>query len=295
NEDGAGEGTSDNTDGIKPQDNRTDADVQPGPAGEENKDADVQPGPAGEENGDADVQPEPAGEENGDTDAASEPDDKAGEESGEEIGGMEPDTDVPAIALTFDDGPFTSVTNRIVDVLLEYDASATFFVVGSRLEMYSDTLKRVYGSGFEVASHTWSHKNLNKLTEEEIIKEIGDTVDGLNKYITVENVLLRPPYGNADETVRNLAGTPLINWSLDSQDWRSRDAKKIIAHVLDTVQDGDIILMHDLYESTAEAVEYLVPELIKRGYRLVSVSELFRIKGIPLQEGILYRKPGDHY
>lgn len=237
----------------------------------------------------------------------AEPGDKESEGSGQEDanpevvpsdegeGEEEPAADTQVVALTFDDGPFTKVTNRIIDVLLEYEAGATFFVVGSRLEMYSDTLKRLYENGFEVASHTWSHKNLNKLTEKQITKEITRTLDGLKKYIPVENVLLRPPYGSANETVRGLAKTALINWSLDSGDWKSRDAEKIIEHVLDTVQDGDIILMHDLYECTAEAVEYLVPELIERGYRPVSVSELFRIKDIPLEEGILYRKPGDHY
>ena len=235
-----------------------------------------------------DVNPEGSGQEDANLEVV--PSDE-GEGEGEE----EPDADTPVVALTFDDGPFTKVTNRIMDVLLEYEAGATFFVVGSRLEMYSDTLKRLYENGFEVASHTWSHKNLNKLTEKQITKEITRTLDGLKKYIPVENVLLRPPYGSADETVRGLAKTALINWSLDSEDWKSRDAEKIIEHVLDTVQDGDIILMHDLYECTAEAVEYLVPELIERGYRPVSVSELFRIKDIPLEEGILYRKPGDHY
>ena len=238
--------------------------------------------------GPGDVNPEGSGQEDANLEVV--PSDE-GEGEGEE----EPDADTPVVALTFDDVPFTKVTNRIMDVLLEYEAGATFFVVGSRLEMYSDTLKRLYENGFEVASHTWSHKNLNKLTEKQITKEITRTLDGLKKYIPVENVLLRPPYGSADETVRGLAKTALINWSLDSEDWKSRDAEKIIEHVLDTVQDGDIILMHDLYECTAEAVEYLVPELIERGYRPVSVSELFRIKDIPLEEGILYRKPGDHY
>lgn len=207
----------------------------------------------------------------------------------------DPDKDAPVIAMTFDDGPFTKVTNRIVDVLLEYDAGATFFVVGSRIDMYSDTLKRVFESGFEVASHTWSHKNLNKLSQEEILKEINDTQEKLNTYVPVGKVLLRPPYGNANEQVRAIAGTSLINWTLDSEDWKSKDADKVIERVLSTVKDGDIILMHDLYESTAEAVEYLVPELVERGYRIVSVSELFRLKGITLEEGILYRNPWDYY
>lgn len=206
------------------------------------------------------------------------------------------DADAPVIAITFDDGPYTPVTNRIVDVLLEYDAGATFFVVGSRIDPYADTLKRVYESGFEVGSHTWSHKNLNKLSKEKVLKEINDTKERLALYIPVEDtVLVRPPYGSANETVRGLAGVPLINWSLDSEDWKSRDAKTIVDHVLSTVKDGDILLMHDLYESTAEAVEELVPELVSRGYKIVSVSELFSRKEIPLEEGILYRNPWDHY
>ncbi len=261
NPEGSGQGITES--GNKESENSESGTTEPG---------DVNPEGSGQEDANLEVVPSDEGE-------------------GEE----EPDADTPVVALTFDDGPFTKVTNRIMDVLLEYEAGATFFVVGSRLEMYSDTLKRLYENGFEVASHTWSHKNLNKLTEKQITKEITRTLDGLKKYIPVENVLLRPPYGSADETVRGLAKTALINWSLDSEDWKSRDAEKIIEHVLDTVQDGDIILMHDLYECTAEAVEYLVPELIERGYRPVSVSELFRIKDIPLEEGILYRKPGDHY
>lgn len=221
--------------------------------------------------------------------------DAAAEDEQDTAVGDEKAEDGPVVALTFDDGPFTKVTNRILDVLLEYDAGATFFIVGSRIDMYSDTLTRIYENGFEVANHTWSHANLNNLSEEEILKEIADTTERLNYYVPVGSVLLRPPYGNANETVRGLAGTALINWSLDSEDWKSRDTDTIIEHVLETVKDGDIILMHDLYECTAEAVEYLVPELIARGYRLVSVSELFCIKGIPLEEGVLYRNPQDHY
>lgn len=209
---------------------------------------------------------------------------------------LQEDADAPTIAITFDDGPYTAVTNRILDVLLEYGAGATFFVVGSRIDMYSDTLKRIYENGFEVASHTWSHKNLNKLSKEDIQKELNDTKERLALYIPVgDAMLVRPPYGSANETVRGIVGMPLINWSLDSEDWKSRDAGTILKHVLSTVKDGDIILMHDLYESTAEAVEELVPELVAQGYKIVSVSELFSRKGIPLEEGILYRNPWDHY
>lgn len=197
--------------------------------------------------------------------------------------------ETPMIAFTFDDGPYTPVTNRIIDVLSEYGAGATFFVVGSRIEQYSDTLKRTYESGFEVASHTWSHDDLNKLSEDKIRVEFERTEEKLNQYVPVGHVLARPPYGNANETVRSVADTALINWSLDSQDWKTRDTQSIIDHVLATVKDGDVILMHDLYECTAEAVEYLVPELMARGYRIVSVSELFASRGRELEKGKIYR------
>ncbi len=258
--------------------------------GIENKGEDAPPdGKNGNE--DADSPPEAEDTQPGGKTGSNEAD-APGKETGN---GDAEDADAPVVALTFDDGPFTKVTNRIVDVLLAHDAGATFFVVGSRIDMYSDTLKRVYESGFEVASHTWSHRDLNGLSADEVLKELNDTEERLNTYIPVGEVLLRPPYGNADEPVREIAGTALINWSLDSEDWKSRDADTIIRYVLSAVKDGDIILMHDLYESTAEAVEYLVPELVARGYRIVSVSELFELKGIPLEEGILYRNPFDCY
>ena len=114
--------------------------------------------------GPGDVNPEGSGQEDANLEVVP-----SDEGEGEE----EPDADTPVVALTFDDGPFTKVTNRIMDVLLEYEAGATFFVVGSRLEMYSDTLKRLYENGFEVASHTWSHKNLNKLTERSEERRVG--------------------------------------------------------------------------------------------------------------------------
>lgn len=202
----------------------------------------------------------------------------------------EGDADQPMIALTFDDGPYTSVTNRILDVLEEYEVKATFFVVGSRLDFYSDTLKRIEETGCEIGNHTYSHRNLNELDAEGIKEEINSTQELLNSYVTGAGRLVRPPYGNANETVQAAVKAPMINWSLDSEDWKSRDADAVIQMVLEHVQDGDIILMHDLYEATAEAVEYLVPELVARGYRLLTVSELFAEKNQELIGGTVYRK-----
>ena len=107
--------------------------------------------------------------------------------------------------------------------------------------------------------------------------------------ISVGNVLLRPPYGEHNELVDKTVKVPMIAWSVDSEDWKSRNKDSIVKEVLDHVQDGSIVLMHDLYSTTADAVEYLVPELIKQGYELVTVSELFERKGIEIEAGKLYR------
>ena len=206
---------------------------------------------------------------------------------------VETETELPTekklVALTFDDGPYTKVTNRILDVLEANGARATFFVVGERLDTYSDTLKREASLGNQIGNHTYGHPNLNKLSAKEIKEQISKTNKKLKRYITTgEVVMLRPPYGNANETVRAAVTVPMINWSLDSRDWESRNAEKIIKTVLDSVKDGDVVLMHDLYESTAEAVEYLVPELIQRGFELVTVEEMFAAKKVELKGGVVY-------
>lgn len=209
-------------------------------------------------------------------------------ENGEEV-----PTEKKLVALTFDDGPYTKVTNRILDVLEANGARATFFVVGERLDTYSDTLKREAALGNQIGNHTYGHPNLNKLSAGKIKEQISKTNEKLNRYITTgEVVMLRPPYGNANETVRATVTVPMINWSLDSRDWESRDAEKIIKTVLDSVKDGDVVLMHDLYESTAQAVEYLVPELIQRGFELVTVEEMFAAKKVELKGGVVYHSAG---
>ena len=193
------------------------------------------------------------------------------------------------VAFTFDDGPYTPVTGRITAVLSQYGASATFFVAGERLSTYKETLIATSDAGFEIGNHTWSHKDLNKLSSKKVQEEVKKTFDKIHEYISGTSVLVRPPYGNANKTVREAVDAPLINWSLDSEDWKSRDAETIIRRVLDTIKDGDIVLMHDLYPSTAEAVEYLVPELTARGYRIVSVSELYECKGKELKKHSIHR------
>lgn len=198
----------------------------------------------------------------------------------------------PMVALTFDDGPTTTVTNRILDVLEQYNAKATFFVVGNRLGSTGckSTVARAYTLGCEIGNHSYTHPKLNTLSAAEIQKEITKTNDAITKIIGAPVTLFRPPYGFINDTVRAYANAPLIFWSVDPEDWNSRNAAKVYKHVMSKVKDGDIILMHDLYNSTAEACEALVPALLAEGYQLVTVSELFACKGITLTTGDTFRK-----
>ena len=198
------------------------------------------------------------------------------------------DPEKPMIALTFDDGPNPKVTNRILDVLKENNSRATFFVVGNRLNNYPETLQRIVNENSELGSHTYNHKSLPLLSKEAIRKELS-AVDSYLKDLLGEGTrTLRPPYGAVNDTVKATVKKPMIFWSIDTEDWKYKDAKRTINHVLDNVKDGDIILFHDLYEATGDAIEVLVPKLVEQGYQIVTVSEMFEAKGIELENGKCY-------
>lgn len=203
-------------------------------------------------------------------------------------GPIQIDKNKPMVALTFDDGPNPSVTNRILDILKEHNSRATFFVVGNRLKNYPDTLRRIVSENSEIGSHTYQHKSLPLLSKNNIISEITRVDDILIDITGAGANTLRPPYGSVNDVVKSVSGKPLINWSVDTEDWKSKDPKKIAKNVLDNVQDGDIILLHDLYETTAEAVDIFVPKLIEQGYQIVTVSELFEAKDMKLEPGNVY-------
>ncbi len=192
------------------------------------------------------------------------------------------------IALTFDDGPFPPVTERIVKTLAENDAKATFFVVGNRVEQYKSTLELVYEGGNQIASHTYSHKDLTNLSVKEIKEEINSANESINKIVPVGETYLRPPYGKKNDLMIKNVGVPMILWSLDTMDWSSKDANAVVKEIMDVVKDGDILIMHDLYPSTAEAMEIAIPKLIKEGYQLVTVQELLEAKGIDIIDGNVY-------
>lgn len=199
------------------------------------------------------------------------------------------DPNKPMVALTYDDGPSNSATTRILNVLEKNNARATFFVVGSRVDTYKSQIKRAYNMNCEIANHTYNHKTLTTLSADGVKYELSAT-DKKIKAITGENpVLMRPPGGSyKNDTVRKNTAYPIIMWSVDTRDWESRNASKIVSNIKGNVRDGSIILMHDLYDSTASATETIVPWLISQGYQLVTVSEMMDAKGITMQNGVAY-------
>ena len=197
------------------------------------------------------------------------------------------------VALTFDDGPHAKITRRIADCLEQYGGRGTFFVLGDRVAEHRGTLSRVVAAGHQIGSHTWSHKNLQKLSAEGVASEVRRAQSAIGEVTGSAPRILRPPYGATGDTARAAirnANLAIVNWSVDSEDWKSRDADAIVREVMNNVKDGDIVLMHDLYASTAEAVERLVPRLTKAGYQLVTVDELYRLRGDSLKAGKLHFK-----
>lgn len=192
------------------------------------------------------------------------------------------------VAFTFDDGP-SKYTLDIANILEEYNASATFFEVGYNIKAHPEITKELSERGFEIANHTTDHSKLTKLTEAKYLSKINDN-NAIFKELTGKDMpYLRPPYGSYNDKIKASAGVPIVTWSLDTRDWESRNKDKVIEMVINNIKEGDIILFHDLYESTRNAVKELMPFLKEQGYQAVSVGELFKSKGITLEAGTSYR------
>ena len=193
------------------------------------------------------------------------------------------------VALTFDDGPSGRFTRRLLEGLEERGVKATFLLCGYRLKDYPDTAKAVFNAGHEIGLHGYSHKDMGKMTQYEAAKEIADTMallpDGC------KSVFLRPPGGSGGEGVTAAAknaGLALLTWSVDPRDWANHNAAVVEAAVVDTVQDGDIILLHDMCDCSVDAALAIVDKLQAQGFRFVTVSELAAIKNISPQPGKTY-------
>lgn len=199
------------------------------------------------------------------------------------------DPDRPMIALTYDDGP-SKYTMELLDLLKENNSAATFFVLGSQAEKYEEAIKQMIEDGNQVGNHSYDHKRLTSLNDEELYDEINKTDNLIYEIALYRPFVMRPPYGSSSGELADKLQKPVINWSIDTRDWESRNAEAIIEIILENVKDGDIVLMHDLYESSLEASKIVIPELINRGYQLVTISELSESREIILKAGQSYYK-----
>lgn len=200
----------------------------------------------------------------------------------EEISTRNIDRTKPMVAITFDDGPAAGSTDKILDVLEDNKAVATFFELGENVENVKNAdkmLQREEKIGCEVASHSYSHPNLFKLTDAQVKEENELTDKAIKKAIGHAPTLYRPPYGNGNENITKIFNKSGILWSLDTLDWSSRNADSVFNVVKNSGDlDGKVILMHSIYDSTAEAVKKMVPWLQNEGYQLVTVSEMLIYK-----------------
>lgn len=203
-----------------------------------------------------------------------------------------PDPNKPMLALTFDDGP-SAHTDRLLDTFAQHGGKGTFFVLGNLIDERPETVKRITDEGHEIGGHSWNHRQFTKLGEEEVLDQIMGTRAKIYEVTGVDTPLLRPPYGSYNDQIKATAeelGVILVNWSVDTLDWKYKDADKMYDTVMEQAADGAIILCHDLEKSTVDAMERIIPDLIAQGYQLVTVSELLTSDGEVLIPGNVYRK-----
>jgi peptidoglycan/xylan/chitin deacetylase (PgdA/CDA1 family) len=191
------------------------------------------------------------------------------------------------VALTFDDGP-GPYTKEIVKCLKKNNARATFFVVGTNVDSYKSAVKAAYKIGCQIGNHSWDHSNLANLSAAGIKSQMQKTDKKVKKIIGENTTIMRAPYGSVSSTVKSSVNKPIILWSIDTLDWKTRSKSKTISAVMNNVKDGDIVLMHDIHKPTKEAALSIIPQLCKKGYQLVTVSELAKYRGYKLKKGSVY-------
>lgn len=198
----------------------------------------------------------------------------------------------PMVALTFDDGP-SDHTLAILALLEANGGRGTFCMVGNRIANYVDVVAQVAQQGSEIASHTWAHKQLTTLTPNEIASQIQRSTDAITAVTGQPVTLLRPPYGSINADVRSVCkdlGLRIVTWSIDTEDWKTNSADATYAAIMNHVQNGSIVLCHDVKGSTARAMERVIPELVARGYQLVTVSELLQFTTGGGEPGVVYNR-----
>ena len=187
------------------------------------------------------------------------------------------DPKLPVIALTFDDGP-SKYTKDIINTLKVNNVNATFFVLGNKVEIYKDIISESIKNGNEIGNHSYNHKWLSKLSTNELLDQINKTQDILKSAVNYTPTCFRPTYGSVNNRIRKNIDLSITLWTVDTKDWKIKNADRIVEKALKNIEDGDIILMHDIFERSSEALKKLIPKLKEQGYQFVTISELEEVK-----------------
>ncbi len=187
------------------------------------------------------------------------------------------DPERKVVALTFDDGP-SKYTNEILEILKENDASATFFVIGNKVEIYKDTMQKMVSYGNEIGNHSYNHKWLTKLTEADLKEQIEKTQEIIQSTTGFTPTLIRPTYGSISQKLRKQLSLDIVMWTVDTSDWKYKSVDRIVKEATEKTKDLDIILMHDTHKRTVDALKKIIPTLQKQGFEFVTVSELKEIE-----------------
>ncbi|NLY36167.1 MAG: polysaccharide deacetylase family protein [Tissierellia bacterium] len=198
------------------------------------------------------------------------------------------DASKPVLALTFDDGPVEN-TSKLLDVLDKNSIKATFFLQGKNIHGNEEVLKRMNKGGHTIANHSYNHPDFTELSEEDIRWQIEETDRLIFDATGRKTFFFRSPYGSTNERVESLLAKPTILWNVDSGDWSGSSVDEICDMLLDTAEDGTIVLMHDTYSSTVSAIDKVVPLLKKRDFQFVNMDMLFKVKRqTPELDGVYY-------
>ena len=195
------------------------------------------------------------------------------------------------VALTFDDGPSGRFTRRLLDGLAERDARATFLLCGYRMEQYPELTERICREGHEIGIHGYTHDSMVEMSRDRVDQEIRETMDLLPA--GCEPSFLRPPGGQCGGHTAEVAaarGLAVLRWSLDPRDWATDDTEAIRREILRQVRDGDVVLLHDMSDSSVDAALAVVDELQGQGFQFVTVSELARARGTAVVPGKCYAR-----
>ena len=193
------------------------------------------------------------------------------------------------VALTFDDGPRTSTTSRLLDGLALREIQATFFLVGDRIQGQEALVRRMAEDGHQIGVHSYDHSCISDLSRGDFDLQVGRTRGVLSAVLGSGDFWLRPPYGIIDDAGLRWAGSPVVLWSVDPEDWKDQDTGRVVGSVLSHVEDGSIILLHDIYDSSVDAALQIADALSGQGYCFVTVEQLLQAKGIQPQDGTVYR------